>query len=124
MADTILRPGETLAGLERRMRELLGALGGAQANTDALERAWVACEHDAAEIDALARAVRTGPPEERDAVRAGLARLVQLNAITCSALAAERARTSEALGLVSGAQQRLRELRTADEHGESCDVAG
>lgn len=124
MAEPTPHAGETLAGLERRMRELLGALGGAHATTDALERAWAACESDVAVIEALARAARTAPTQEREVVRAGLARLVQLNAIAHSAAVVERERTSGALALVQGAQQRLHELRAADEHGESCDIAG
>lgn len=113
-----------LAGLELRMRELLGALDDAQLNTEVLERAWSACAAHADEIEALARSVRSASPAERAALRGSLTRLVELNAIARSAAELERDRTSAEIERVDGARERLRELGAPDEHGESCDIAG
>lgn len=113
-----------LAGLELRMRELLGALDGAQLNTEVLERAWSACASHADEIEALARSVRSASPSRREALRAPLTRLVQLNAIARSAAEIERDRTSAEIERIDSARERLRELGAPDERGESCDIAG
>src|SRR6187431_1508600 len=115
MSESRRDGGGELAGLELRMRELLGALDGAQLSSAALERAWNACAEYADEIEELARSVKSAPQSQREVLRKRIAHIVELNAIALSTAERERDRASTEIERVDGARERLRELGTPDE---------
>ena len=115
---------EELAEPERRMRELIALLDGANSGVAALERAWSACVEHGPALDRAARSAAAAAGEERKSLRKQLERLVELNAIARQAIQDEEHRVEAELLRLRGAKSALHVFASPVETGESCDVSG
>lgn len=114
---------ERLDELERRMRDLIVALDGGRANTEAIERAWSLCQEHGHALPGLLEARRLLAEPERRSVDERLQRIASLNAVALQSAHAEHGQTRLDLEHLAQARAMLASA-PAGESGESCDVSG
>lgn len=118
------RAEHEIAALGTALEALLEALDRPEADTEQLRTAWESCAaREEAVLDQL-RQCGDASPEEREELQGLLRSVAQLHGLAQQAALRERDEAADALGRARAVLDGLRQNRTPDVSGGSCDVAG